>query len=289
MIRYPFDEQQVRTEIAAIDPNWAQKAAERTRKFLELGRYDEASSIWSTVKPVYMRLQHYKCIYCERQFEDEEVGTIEHDLEHFRPKGAVDVWPDPQRHTFHYDFPTGSASAAGYYWLAYDLLNYCAACKVCNSIYKLNWFPIAAQRLAAPSDIGQLQAEQALLCYPLGNLDDDPEDLISFSATTAIPVHTSGRKHQRAKAIIDFFGLNTRQQLHIQRAQFICLFGYAFEKRHKGEADARDLALLAQIRSPELPHSACLRAFARTWDEKPALAKEIFAQCKAFISSRLHS
>ncbi len=286
MIRYPFDEQRVRVEIANLSPNWLRRAEKRRKKILALGRYEERSAIWSEIKPVYMRLQHSKCIYCERQLEDEEFGPIEHDMEHFRPKVTVQAGPVPGRHC--YEFSTGDATGEGYYWLAYDLCNYCAACKVCNTIFKLNWFPVGANRLdpSTVPTITQLAAEEPLLCYPLGTLDDDPEDLISFQGTIAVPKHSAGKKNQRARVIIDFFGLNQRDQLHRERARMICLFGYALEKRELGCADKGDLILLSKITSPSWPHSACVRAFARTWENDPAVAVQVFQDCKAYIANR---
>ena len=45
------------------------------------GRYVESSHSWNRVKKVYMRLQHDKCAYCERQLASEDFGgAIEHDL-----------------------------------------------------------------------------------------------------------------------------------------------------------------------------------------------------------------
>ncbi|MBB2717898.1 UNVERIFIED_ORG: hypothetical protein GGD48_003144 [Rhizobium etli] len=144
MIRHQFDIDAVEEAIAALDANWLDKAKKRTAKFIAQKAYKEASSIWSTVKPVYMRLQHDKCIFCEQRLEGGAYGPVTWDVEHFRPKSNVGIWPDPTRHSDLIYANIGTASASGYYWLAYELWNYAASCKVCNSIFKLNWFPIAA-------------------------------------------------------------------------------------------------------------------------------------------------
>ncbi len=57
MIRYAFNQAWVEQEITKIDTNWLTKAAERTEKMKTQGHFEEPSSIWSVVKPVYMTLQ----------------------------------------------------------------------------------------------------------------------------------------------------------------------------------------------------------------------------------------
>ncbi len=113
----------------------------------------EKKGIWSEVKPVYMSLQRDKCAYCERKLASADFGgTIEHDLEHFRPKSSARPWPTTaisRERGLVYTFPTGKHHASGYYWLAYHPLNYCVACKKCNTPLKLDFFPIAVNRPAA--------------------------------------------------------------------------------------------------------------------------------------------
>ncbi|MGY2199514.1 hypothetical protein [Pseudomonas gingeri] len=287
MIRYDYDPARVHAEIALLDGNWLTTAASRTSTFLQAGKYDEKSSIWSTVKPVFMTLQKNKCVFCERQFENRKYGTIEWDLEHFRPKSSVLGWPCPARHaTLSYPFSTGGDSPDGYYWLAYDLENYAASCKVCNSPLKSNFFPVGAVRGTVSSTVTALTAsEQPFLCYPIGVLDVDPETLITFDATTAVPVHSAGPLHDRAKVIIDFFGLNTRDQLHYERAESIVMFGGAFHARHLGVARDSQLELIAGIGTPHLAHANCLRAYHRLWQTDVARALDIFDLCNRLVAS----
>src|SRR5713101_8429748 len=146
MIRYPITEQNLRERIEAEVPGWLKRAQQKTDKFIAARQYEEASSIWSDVKSVYMKIQFDKCVYCERQLASPGLGgTIEHDLEHFRPKNGVEEWPTSamqQSRNIAFDFPLGHAYPSGYYWLAYHVLNYSAACKKCNTPLKLNFFPI---------------------------------------------------------------------------------------------------------------------------------------------------
>jgi hypothetical protein len=285
MIRYPFDDAQVAQDISAIDPRWASKAAKRAVKIRRDGAYLEKSSIWSTVKPVFMLLQHNKCAYCERQFENPDYGTIEFDVEHFRPKSAVPAWPDPVRHAGqHYSYETGSVGA-GYHWLAYDLSNYAASCKICNSICKLNFFPVAGARAAQPAmDIGEADARQALadeqpfLCYPIGGADEDPQDLITFRATTAVPVGATEPQRRRGEIIINFFALNEREQLHRERARMISLIGNAVGN----VGQPLPPSAIARYSLASYPHAGCIRAFLSLWATNPATAQRIHQACSAY-------
>lgn len=109
MIRYDCTAARLEADILAIDPRWFHKAEKRERALCALGHFSEKSSIWSIVKPAFMRLQMNKCIFCERQFENGQYGKIEFDVEHFRPKSTIAAWPDPVRHPkLRYQFPTGA-------------------------------------------------------------------------------------------------------------------------------------------------------------------------------------
>lgn len=284
MIRYETDADQILKGIDTIDPKWKTKAEARTKKFIKAGGYAEKSSLWSTVKPVYMRMQWNKCVFCERQFENERYGKIEFDVEHFRPKSSVVAWPSPTAHPhLGYAFGTGGGSGAGYYWLAYDVENYAASCKVCNSTLKSNYFPIAGARGAAGSDVSVLTAEEAFLCYPLGDLDENPEDLITFVATVAKPRAPDGQQRRRGQVIIDFFDLNGREQLHRQRAQMISLFGGALAAAQAGTATAADRNLISRMDQPALPHAACVRAFRRLYDDDPSEGDRVYDACREYV------
>lgn len=93
MIRYPITETTLLGQLDAAAPTWRSRTAARTKKFLKAKRYDEEAGLWSEIKPVFMSLQHNKCAFCERRLEGPRHGRIEHDLEHFRPKSEVRVWP----------------------------------------------------------------------------------------------------------------------------------------------------------------------------------------------------
>ncbi len=59
----------------------------------------------------------------------------------------------------------------------------------------------------------------------------------------------------------------------------ISIFGPSLENKAAGIADTGDLAVLKQIAEPHLPHSACLRAFAKLWESNAIEARQIYEQC----------
>jgi len=283
MIRYPYDDDAVEKATAELDKKWRQKATMRTSRFARLGRYEESTAIWSKVKPIFMKLQHNKCVFCEQALEGGLYGPVTWDLEHFRPKSNVAAWPDPDKHpeiTYHEHL--GLGSDVGYYWLAYELRNYAASCKICNSIFKLNFFPIGADRAAPECAVEELRTEEAFLCYPLGEIDDDPEEIVTFMLTTAVPKHKSGRQALRGRIIIDFFGLNKRDHLHRERARIIGAAGALLQERDLGVANAKTLAALERLQEPHIPHAACMRSFLRLWEKDPLTARRGYEVCRLY-------
>lgn len=235
----------------------------------------DGGNIWSEVKPVFMELQADKCVYCERK----RTETLEVDLEHFRPKNAVAEWTAPQ-------WPDTSPAAipAGYYWLAYDVFNYAACCKFCNTTCKGSYFPISGARGAAGDHVQALYAEDPVLCFPLGDEDHDPEDLIEFDATTAIPAQwTEGPQRARAEAIIQFFDLNGRDPLHYGRAKSIVLLAPYLEKRTAATDQPDDLEVIELMLGGFEEHTSCCRAFQRLWDCDEGKARAVWRACKNLV------
>src|SRR5262249_27335616 len=158
-------------------------------------------SIWSEVKPVYMVLQHNKCAFCEREMDR---YAIEQDVEHFRPKGSVKAWkPSKKLVEAGVAVTVAPAKGKGDYLLPYNIFNYAAACKPCNSTLKKDYFPIAGKYKLNGTDPTKLSTEKSYLVYPIGAIDDDPETLIEFHGTSPRPVTASGHKRNRALVTIE--------------------------------------------------------------------------------------
>ena len=160
MIRYPITKAELGAAVGSEKRGWLAKARQKTNDFRTAGEFNEPASrnSWSEIKAVYIRLQQNKCAYCERTFGHDRRSRIEHDVEHFRPKNSVKAWPT-QGSSQSYNFATGDASVKGYYLLAYNIFNYTTACKTCNSILKVNHFPVLAARQTGSDDFVALKNE----------------------------------------------------------------------------------------------------------------------------------
>ena len=121
MIGYRVGRRTLKRLIRQHDPDWLRKAENGDRPH------------WGDIKGVFVRLQHYKCGYCERPMPrpqrpagDDTTGATwggrrEYDVEHFRPKGRVERWPTAAS-SHRYPFETGEAMDGGYPWLTHDCL-----------------------------------------------------------------------------------------------------------------------------------------------------------------------
>lgn len=136
----------------------------------------------SEVKAELIKLQHYKCCFCESK-----IGHIDYgDVEHFRPKGGWVQEDEP-------------INAPGYYWLAYDWENLFLSCKMCNQRYKKNYFPLLNDKRAVchSDDIGN---ELPVFVHPVF---DNPEAHIEFRDEEVFEKEDS----PRGKATIEKVGL----------------------------------------------------------------------------------
>jgi hypothetical protein len=292
MIRYPQALNGVEVAVEVEAPGWLERAETRTAVFAELQRYTEVGTdakkltpFWGEVKPIFMRRQHHKCVYCETKLEGEVFAEIQWDLEHFRPKSRVRAWPD-RKSAFVYDFPTGEASDSGYYLLAYHLHNYAAACKTCNSPFKSDYFPIAGSRVTAAAHPDNYEAEQPYLVYPLGSTGPDPEELITFDGVEAVPrpsrdVDESGWR--RARLIIDFFGLN-RDGLVAKRAWW--LLQAVWPSLRGAEAgDATAVEYVDRACSARAPYASCSRCFIALYEQDRAAAVALIRVLKRIVDA----
>lgn len=282
MIRYHIRKSELAAAIRELDRSWFEKAARRTDVYADLGRYaTPPSAIWSDVKRAYMNLQGFKCGFCERRLERSPFGNVEHDVEHFRPKAAVDEWPPRSRpeRLAGIDFPVGDASTeAGYFLLPHHPENYLIACKTCNSAYKQNGFPVEGDRDLAMASPRRTH-ERPLLCYPIGALDDDPQKLIRFHGTVPVPAATRGRRRRRGRVIINFFGLAERDGLFIERS--VTLLSLHLALINIDAADPSTDPLTSQVAThlrdtltaDHSPHANCARSFVELWSRDRATAE----------------
>ncbi len=283
MIRYPITAAALEALVDAAHPNWRSRARKRTARFRRARKYFEPPApIWSEIKPIFMALQNDKCAYCERQLAAAARGTIEYDVEHFRPKNAVVAWP-PQSAP-QYPFPTGGDFPGGYYLLAYHLGNYAVACKPCNTNLKGSYFPIASARIADREEPSDLDPEKPLLIFPIGDQVDDPQGLIRFDGPVPVPVSAdpADYDYQRARVTIDFFELGTREELLRERARVIMGLFLALKGAVPGSIAAGAVTILT---SPTSPHTNCAECFHQLFVTNRTQAETLATWAAAYLLS----
>jgi uncharacterized protein (TIGR02646 family) len=158
-----------------------------------------------------------KCAYCESVY----AATAPVDVEHYRPKGGVEV--------------DGKLRKPGYYWLAAEWTNLLPSCIDCNRKRthefpdaepalrgKANKFPIAnpTKRAANP---GEEAAEQRLLLHPCL---DKPEKHLEFIEEGAIrPALIRGRASEMGRLSIEVYGLDRPGLVHERQRLLIRMDG----------------------------------------------------------------
>jgi hypothetical protein len=157
------------------------------------------SAIWSELKPNLEKLSNKKCWYCE-SYEKRSFRVVDH----FRPKNNVrDAIP----------------AHNGYWWLAFDPVNYRLSCTFCNSRIrdretgkvggKWDYFPIRDESKRVKPEGQNFKRENPVLLDPC-----NPSDvlLLSFSDDgRAIPAFSKEEKpwaYERADRSIELYNLN---------------------------------------------------------------------------------
>lgn len=300
MIRYTITPQELLDLIEDHKPGWLERAREKTREVKQKGHVDEGDGIWSEIKAVFARLQHHKCIYCEKPLPREDIdgeaslgkGAVEYDVEHFRPKNRVQPWPTDElkiQRNITYSDQIETGEPDGYARLAFDPTNYAISCKTCNSGHKGDRFPIAGKTDRRLSNRPGLdEVEQPLLLLPLGDDTDDPEKILGWNGPLPAPTKKRGHASLRARVCIDFFALDTRSDLLLQRSMLLALLWPTLEE-HRTARKAQKAELtrkIAGLTAPRVPSAACARAYVALFASDRGRAHQIYEGCLAYIVSR---
>ena len=285
MIRIRIPKADLKQAIETHKPGWVADAETKTQK-LEDDLTLKVNNIWSPIKAVYTKLQNSKCIFCEKKIENQ---PIEMDVEHFRPKNKVKRWPVPKwlkdGEGVHVAQPT-RGSEPGYRLLAYNFLNYAAACKTCNSTQKSNYFPIAgSSRQTNSKDPSLMNGEKPYLIYPVSDLDDDPEYLIHFHGLSPQASQATGFGRKRALVTIELFLLDDEDQrgyLFKQRAGLVYILFKCLRQIDTGSPQERTegTRIAEHLTSPENEHTNCLRCFQKLYQRDFAEAETIAASAQ---------
>jgi len=124
------------------------------------------------VKDALRRVQFIKCCFTEAKFVRDDAH-----VEHFRPKGRIDEWPN------------GDTIYPGYYWLAYEWSNLFLCKSTTNSSNKRNFFPLETHSKRNKSH-HDTYVEVALLIDPSM---DEPRDHITFKGDEPVALTTKGK------------------------------------------------------------------------------------------------
>jgi hypothetical protein len=127
--------------------------------------------LWREFKPYFDQAQHGRCAYCELPVTAGQDG----DVEHYAPKNDLRAFNGTDGEEGR-ELPNSARvkdrrpqllSEAGYWWLAYEWRNYLLACRVCNSYWKGNLFPVRQppDRMLPPTELAA-DGEVPLLLNP---------------------------------------------------------------------------------------------------------------------------
>ena len=237
---------------AALVPGAQLTAADCAAFDLKPAAYRSGRKVFSFQKSVYgpgsvkqalKAAQHHKCCYCETRFDAAHAG----DVEHYRPKGAVDR-------------ATGRV-LPGYYWLAYDWKNLFYSCAACNQYAKRSQFPLADEAQRAADHHGDLSAESALILDPGGA--EDPRAHITFKGDVASWTSAAGKATVKALKL-DRDGLNLARRSHLETLRRLQRTISALEQSAEPEAVtlvAEARAILQTAVLPQAVYSAAAQDF----------------------------
>jgi hypothetical protein len=293
VIRYRITLGQLERKIEAHKPGWLDRSRSKLAKILTKARR-RFPSLWSEIKDVYIHLQESKCAFCERRLEGLPYGRVEQDVEHFRPKGKVKAWELSAalaEEGVMFAQPADGKTEPGYARLAFHPLNYAMTCKPCNSALKWDYFPIRGVRKSNEADPSRFAAERAYLIYPIGRVDQDPENLIEFYGLSPRPTQTKGHGRLRALVTIEFFKLDkgkNRKTLMRGRAELLEKLVFTLRLKAKaGSAAERNQyqQVIDRMTTNSSEHTNCLRSFVRLYESNPAEGERIYEGVKRFLDS----
>lgn len=139
-----------------------------------LFNFDNTVYANGSVKAALIKIQNYKCCFCEAK-----IGHIDDgDVEHFRPKKAFRQSPETP------------LQRPGYYWLAYNWDNLFLACTKCNGRNKINLFPLLDGSARSTSHLTDIVNELPVFIHPA---NENPAAYITFEDNLPIGIDERGQ------------------------------------------------------------------------------------------------
>jgi hypothetical protein len=234
----------------------------------------EFKPLWRDYKTEFVKAQHGKCGYCESHVLSVYVG----DVEHYRPKGALEELPADRAKWGRERQDAGTVEGRvldpvcerGYWWLAYEWENYLLSCQICNEYWKKCLFPVLEHPRCSPPRKGVW--ETPLLLTPFGT-----EDPMLHLHVDEIGQIEAWKESAHGRATIDTCGLD-RENLRSHRAHFAKM---AYPLVRNLQTAIRDDALervfehvdsLHHLGNVEAPFAGMIRAIFEhltgwSWDE----------------------
>ena len=302
MIRIEVADSELMKAIEKKKKGWLKNAEKKLKAARKAGKIEDKDGIWSEIKEVFILLQGFKCIYCEAPMPKVESTsankvTVAYDVEHYRPKNRVTPWPttDVLAHrpaVQAYAASVASGAPAGYLRLAFDPLNYVVSCKVCNSSYKADRFPIHVD--GKPSSRARKRAtldaaEMPLLLFPFGEDGDDPGQFIGFNGPLIVRRDGAGYEGLRSHVVVDFFELDTREDLLEGRCMLIQMLWTRLENQSSNDVEERaEAEAFLKVVQEELrfPHTACGRAFIELHARDRLRARACYRAAGQYLTSK---
>jgi hypothetical protein len=233
---------------------WMKKAARATKRALGDARASRKhkfkSRIWAELKA--WLLEHVfsgKCAYCESKVGITGFGAAEH----YRPKALV---TKKRRSGAIVIVAFRGKRHPGYYWLPYHWQNLLPACEQCNTVGKMNQFPILGKYVTAPRGRGPMEidaVEKPLLLHPYF---DKPQDHLVFGENGVI-----APRSLQGETSIDVYNL-ARGDLVAARQKEQELAWLKVKSALDGASGAAD-AVVAPYLSGKEPYSAAARDYVR--------------------------
>jgi len=276
----------IKALINAHNSTWLNRAAVKTATYKTEGKVTDDKHIWSEIKEVFMKIQGNKCAFCESELEGKTSGKGLHDVEHFRPKNRITKWnPSPEFKSLEITI-TDPAVSKGYHLLTYNILNYSIACGPCNQALKSDKFPIKGiYNTSMENPTKESKTEIPLLLFPIGELDDDCENLISFEGAVPKVVASDGLPFERAITTIEFFRLGCaaeRGRLFLERCEKILVIKSILTD---DDDPAEYENILKKYIADYSKHANCARSYVKLLKNNKDKAAEILKEAKEFVRS----